>query len=361
MTKKPPINLPDRYIFSGRVLQGGQGTVYVCKDQHLDRDVAFKMMQDIDDISRLLDEISALQSIRSKHVVEIYDIIIEDKKKKKVAVGIIEEFLPGNDLWDYNETGSSDNDIIQTLYQIASGISEIHIAGIIHRDIKPNNMKFNIENLVKIYDFGLARKEGVSDDTIGFKGTHGFAAPELYAGGNVKFTKKIDVFAFGASAWILLAGTLPSGLKKKPPVELAESIHEVRSTLPAEISEIIDTTLNIDPDSRPTMGEVRHVLSRNLLYGRHRGMLRLDGKVHTFSKTGQSAELTVSDFGSMNIEYTGLVFVVRNVNGQVYVNNAPISDGFILPGSCVITFGDVSQGARRRFVTFDISHPEVIL
>ena len=272
MTKKPPIRLPDRYIFSGRVLEGGQGTVYVCRDEHLVRDVAFKIMQDIDDISRLLDEISALQSIRSKHVVEIYDIIIEDKNKE-VEVGIIEEFLPGDDLWDYYETGPSDNDILQTLYQVASGINEIHNAGIIHRDIKPNNMKFNIENLVKIYDFGLARKEGVSDDTIGFKGTHGFAAPELYAGGKLHFTKKIDVYAFGASAWLLMTGQHPPELKKKPPVVLSTQIKKVRPTLPREVAEILDKTLNIDPDERPNMGNYVLERTRHRLHMDNQGVM----------------------------------------------------------------------------------------
>jgi len=65
--------------------------------------------------------------------------------------------------------------------------------------------------------------------------------------------------------------------------------------------------------------------------------------------------------GRINIEYNGLEFYVASSEGKVYINNIEASVNQVLPGSCVITIGDPKYGPHRRFVTFDISNPEVIL
>lgn len=299
--------------------------------------------------------------MRSKHVIEIYDIIVTEKKSGENKVSIIEEYLPGTDLWNLHQEELEDIDLLKVLYQIAKGIADIHEARIIHRDIKPNNMKFDAEGLIKIFDFGLARMEGVSDHTVGFKGTHGFAAPELYKKKKVGFTKKIDVFAYGASVRIILNGKLPKELKKTPPEFPSSSVRDIRPTLPNAVVEILDNTLAFRPKDRPNIQEIRDLLIRYLLKDRHRGVLCYAGGVYEFSKPGQNAKVRVKELGGVVLNYDGLVFYASNIDGDVYVNNVRINDGYIFSGSCVITLGGPEQGRKRHFLTFDHSHPEVVL
>lgn len=159
-------NLPKRYCQTGSVAKGGFGDVLFCEDIHLQRKVAIKFLQDPADIRRLLDELRALLLMRSKHVVQVLDII----PSSTGVVGIVEEFIDGDDLWNSPLPRTSPDQYLKTLWQIAHGIADIHSADVIHRDIKPNNMKFDAEGIVKIFDFGLARDEGPTAETNGFIG-----------------------------------------------------------------------------------------------------------------------------------------------------------------------------------------------
>ena len=84
--------------------------------------------------------------------------------------------------------------------QIASGIADIHDVNVIHRDVKPANMKIDNEEILKIIDFNLARdvKDG---KTHGFVGTRGYAAPEQYSASVAVFGLEVDVYALGVVAW----------------------------------------------------------------------------------------------------------------------------------------------------------------
>ena len=159
-TRSLTSQIPVRYVHSGQKFRGGQGTVYVCRDTALDRDVAIKFITDVVDLRRLHDEIRALQALRSKHVIEIYDLIV---RPKDADLAIVAEYLPGEDLWTViqrqaeSKVPLATTVILEYLYQLAAGIADIHQAGVVHRDIKPTNAKFDGENRLKIFDFGLAR------------------------------------------------------------------------------------------------------------------------------------------------------------------------------------------------------------
>lgn len=267
------------------------------------------------------------------------------------------------DLFAVAKTGLSSNAYLKTIFQIASGISDIHSHGLIHRDIKPSNMKLDGEGIVKLYDFGLSRFSGVDSATKGFVGTVGFAAPELYQTGTAEFSEAVDTYAFGATAWYLAERTLPAALMAVPPepFSTASSFSQLTIGIPTTLTDILDSTLSESPEDRPTMQEVTDAIGRHLLYGRHRAILINGPAVYEFTKIGQVVTIGNTKVGSLKIRYNGFGYVAESVLDEVYVNASLIYDGFLFPGSCVISIGAPYRGFDRAFVTLDISQPEVVL
>src|SRR5579885_3389443 len=147
MSPARSITLPPRYGAPTKVFSGGQGQVLICRDTFLNREVAIKILKDVTDKDTLQREIAFLSAIESKHVVQIYDFI-EDAKSSTAA--IVQEYLSGDDVSDFARSGvKTVQDYLKVLFQIASGIADIHAHGTIHRDIKPINMKFDSEHIVK--------------------------------------------------------------------------------------------------------------------------------------------------------------------------------------------------------------------
>jgi serine/threonine protein kinase len=124
--------------------------VVVCDDLHLDRKVIVKALAHGTDPRRLLDELAALQAIRSKHVVQIYDVIRDDSG---TIFAIVEEYLPGKDLTSLNPPATA-IDFLRLVYPIAEGIADIHAHSRVHRDIKRQNMRYDGEGCVKLSTSG---------------------------------------------------------------------------------------------------------------------------------------------------------------------------------------------------------------
>ena len=336
-------------------------TAVVCQDQHLDRAVLVKSLAPGTDKRRLLDEIQALQVIRSKHVVQIYDLIWN---KASEIIGIVEEYLPGKDLTSVAQP-SNELEFLRLAYPIAEGIADIHAHGRVHRDIKPQNMKFDAENCLKIFDFGLAR-DSTSCSTVGSIGTLGYMAPELFkpdSKGLVNFTPAVDTFAFGATCLAVLLGKLPAAMLQSPPnlPSPAVCFSGNKIGLSNDVIGVLDGCLSVDPRARPAMSQVKETLGLHLLKDRHRALLVLRGKTYTLDKRNREVSLSVKDQGSIKLTYDGLGFRVSAVSGDVAINNLPASSISELPGSCVIVLGAATLGSRRTMITVDVAHPEVAL
>ncbi len=349
--------LPARYQILGDAYAGGMGSVYPCQDTVLERKVAIKLIQDTVNRRRMLDELTALLKMRSKHVVQVYDVL----RLGESDLGIVQEFIEGADLFDSKLAPTTIADLYKQLWQIAAGISDIHGIGVIHRDIKPNNMKVDHEGVVKIFDFGLARDVGPAASTVGFVGTRGFAAPELYAA-NAKFTMAIDTYAFGASALFIATRGLPPDLKAQPPISISGSYFMgTPFAVAPEMARLLDRCLDINPQNRPAMSEVRDLLARHVLIDRHQALIVFQGKASYLNATGRSVNLSLPNVGQIQIQYDGLDFRVQSLTGDVRVNNRQLAVGDSLPGSCVVALGDPAQANSRKYITFDLSHPEIVL
>lgn len=352
----------DRYVPTGKSTKGGLGEVVFCTDQNLDRNVVIKYGNQH---RRLLDELAALQRIRSKHVVEIFDVVHE---RDGAQMGIVEEFIDGEELTSKLGNIKPDDDFIRLLYQLASGLAEIHAVGIVHRDVKPSNVLVDADQILKIIDFNLARLEDDAD-THGFVGTRGYAAPELYAGGHITFDSKVDVYAMGVTALVLIRGkSLPGWLRKRPPKPekwkaTTGGFGALSKDLDGELVRILDACLSDDHRVRPSAAEVRDRAARVLLHGKHRAaFVMANGDVFELHSGNKRVSLQHQIFGKLSIVYDGLDFRVSDVAGDVWANNIEVSLGTSLPDCCVIAFGGPERRANQRsFVTMDVSHPEVVL
>ena len=348
--------LPDRYKLSGASSGGGMGDIYECTDNHLKRRVVLKMLKDGEENRRLLDEQKALIKMRSKHVVQLYDVIsVREKSVTKTA--LVLEYIDGVDL----KSGSVEpgKKHLNTLWQIASGLVDIHHEGVIHRDIKPNNIRVDADGVIKILDFGLARNTGTEAQTISIIGTPGYMAPELWGDTSVSFDQAIDVYAFGLMALTLINAKIPDELCQRPPKPLPSGmLSGIFTSMPVDVVEVLESCLSNDPKHRPAMTVVESILRRHLLENRHRALLVLGSKTHEINAKKPSVNVRSGDLGAIDINYNGLVFTISSFTGNVFVNNMTINVGDELPRCCVITFG--LRESARSFVTFDVSNPEVM-
>lgn len=356
------MRLPARFKKIGPPFSGGgMSTAFLCHDRHLNRNVLVKALQQGVDQKRILDEVKALSAIRSKHVVQIYDVL---KNDSDAVIALVEELLSGDDLNAAIPIKNSDT-FLRHVYAVACGLADIHAVGVVHRDIKPNNMKIDAEGCLRIFDFGLSRTDGVDSETIGTIGTPGYIAPELCVPPHekVNFTSAVDVFAFGSTALKLIRGRLPADLRAIPPKLPSADADFARQTLvlPPTIAAILNQCLEKEPANRPTMEEVRGIVGSHLLYGQHKATMIVDDTVHYLEQVGQSVKLSAGSKLSVDVIYDGYDFIATNVLGDVYINNMSITPPHSFPGACVITLGAPNLGNSRRFITFDVTHPEVVL
>ncbi|RFB72949.1 MULTISPECIES: serine/threonine-protein kinase [unclassified Herbaspirillum] len=354
------MNLPNRYQPTGASNSGGMGDIHHCMDTHLTRPVVLKMLRVGTDRRRLLDEQLALIKVRSKHVVQLYDVIeVGDAANPQTA--LVLEHLDGHDLSP--ESFAPDPLYLKTLWQIACGLVEIHSEGIIHRDIKPNNIRLGADGVIKILDFGLARSSGIEAHTRSIIGTPGYMAPELWRDQSISFDQAIDVYAFGITALVLITQQLPQELLPHPPQNLPRgrlvgSIAGIQD----DILAIIERCLSYSPADRPKMTEVELILRRHILFGRHRGLIVLGPKSHELNAESPRVTVKSGSTNSISLVYDGMKFLISGITGTVAVNAKPITPELIaageeLPDCCVIAFG---PKPARTFVTFDVSNPEVM-
>ena len=362
------MKLPPRYKnLTKSVLAGGFGTVIPLEDTFLRRVVLLKVMQDAANNAQLQNELKGLCKTRSRHVVEVYDVIADEKGE---ITGVIIERLRGRDFLAFHEEAASNPQVyLKILYQIACALRDLHAAGIVHRDLKLDNFKESAAGVVKLFDFGISSSDG-GYKTKQNKGTLIYAAPELYVQ-EAAITPEMDIYALGVCAWALAHPKFPMQLLEKPPQTSgrAPSLGTVTPTADKQadglhkgVIDILDACLDPQPKNRPSADQISVVLARHLSLNKHRGLF-VQGIHNVFELSAKepSVTLKIGTLGRLRVTYDGLRFSIAEVEGSVSINNVPAEPGHVLHEACVLGFGDASLGSARQWVTFFSSHPEVVL
>jgi len=254
----PGATLAGRYEILKMLGEGGMGTVYKAKDRELDRLVALKVIRPEyanhpETIRRFKQELILARQITHRNVIRIFDLGIADSFKF-----ITMDYVEGRDLSKIlSERGKfSVNDACEIVRQICSGLEAAHGEGVVHRDLKPQNIMLDAQGRVFLMDFGLAR----SMELVGMTrtgaliGTPTYMSPEQARG--EKADVRTDIFALGVIYYELLTGKRP--YKDEPMMatlirrtkELATPPSQVDPSVPEPISDIVMKCLQIKTDLR---------------------------------------------------------------------------------------------------------------
>ena len=268
------------YDISGHLGTGGMGEVYRARDTRLNRDVAIKVLpelfaRDPERLARFTREAQALASLNHPNVAHVYGV--EDR-------ALVMEFVDGEDLAQRVTRGAIPvDDAIAIALQVACGLEAAHERGVVHRDLKPGNIRIASDGTAKILDFGLAKAmhddAGPAADPLNsptftspatelgvILGTAAYMAPEQARGRPVD--KRADIWAFGCVVYEMLTAKRPFA-GETVTESLAAVLKEdpdwpaLPADTPASLRELLKRCLVKDPKQRlRDIGDARIALER---------------------------------------------------------------------------------------------------
>jgi serine/threonine protein kinase len=201
-------------LIDRKVGEGGMGSVYHARQLSLERSVAIKVLppelaRNRNFISRFEREAKSLARINHPNILHIYDF---GEDQQLGIYFMIIEFVEGRDLGDllHESYTLGQIELLDILRQAAMGLEQAAEKGVIHRDIKPDNLMLTKEGICKVSDFGLAKATTAEKDvtTVGVRvGTPAFMSPEQCDGDDVDF--RSDIYNLGCTAFLALTGQLP--------------------------------------------------------------------------------------------------------------------------------------------------------
>jgi serine/threonine-protein kinase len=258
-----------RYRLERELGVGGMGTAYLARDLRLDRSVVIKiphwaLIQDPTFQERFAAEILNLSGLEHPHIVHIYDAAMEGARPFAVV-----QYLAGGSLGDRMREHPgpwSAREIAGWLSDVASALDYVHSRGILHRDIKPDNILFDEFDRAHLADFGIAKtfgsdspERGSQTHTGAFVGSPTYMAPEFV---DRIFTPAFDQYSLAVLVYRLLSDELPHQGEtterllyercSKPPIPL----DHWRSDLPPALVAVVMRALSLEPERRfPTCAE----------------------------------------------------------------------------------------------------------
>jgi serine/threonine protein kinase len=273
--------LRDKWRIDARIARGGVGTVFAATHKNNGNRVAIKVLhpefsRDQDTRRRFLQEGYAANQVNHPGVVRILD----DDVTEEGAAFLVMELLEG-ELLEKRRIRKGGMLQLAEVYEIADQLLDVlasaHEKGIVHRDIKPDNLFIAKDGRLKVLDFGFAQmKTGVSHEqtATGFLlGTPGFMSPEQAVGDRAKVDAQTDIWAVGATLFTLLSGHPVHEAESAAEMLVAAANYPARSLgqmtngLPPKLVQIVDRALAFDkadrwPTARSMQGALRSVPGR---------------------------------------------------------------------------------------------------
>ncbi len=265
MTRAPQTGdtIAGRYELEALVGSGGMSDVYCAHDAQLDRRVAIKILHerfatDSEYVERFRHEARSVAQLGHPNIVTVID-----RGEDEGRQFIVFEFVEGENLKELiaREGALPLRQAVDIAIVVADGLAFAHDRGIVHRDIKPQNVLLSSGGAVKVTDFGIARslevERGVTQ-TGTVVGTGEYLSPEQANGGAV--SPATDVYSLGVVLWEMLTGRVPFegdnfvAVALRHVNEPAPDIRDFRSDVPPRLTAAIDRALQKDPARRfPTM------------------------------------------------------------------------------------------------------------
>ena len=252
--------------------EGSMGVVYKARDRQLDRLVALKVLHrrlasSAEFVARFEREAKAISALNHPNIATIYGV-----GQAEGLRFLILEYLPGGTLRAKLE-GRADGgklpvlEVVDSALQIAQGLGHAHRRGVVHRDIKTDNVMLSEEGVLKVTDFGVAKIDvdlGLTEEGS-LVGTMAYMSPEQVQGMPVDF--RSDIYSFGVVVYELATGQLPFpnfhsaaliyDIINSPPPPIAQFRHDI----PPSLERILGACLRKEPAHRPaSMGDLAAAL-----------------------------------------------------------------------------------------------------
>jgi len=256
-------------VVEGEVLSKSGGFSVIYHATWHGTPVALKKLFDpsnsAENLAEFDNEVQKLEKLRHPNILLLLAV-----HRKPPALSLITEIVAGGSMYQMLHSPNSFKNSPGTMLpvpitemigideQTALGLTFLHARGIAHRDVKPHNVLLSPHLEVKICDFGLARmKSELMTGAMQFAGTPQYMAPEVLQ--QLKYTEKVDVFAFGTLLWECMAVDIPFANLDVP--EIRELVYsgkmlQIPRDTPASIQAIIKACWTVDQNTRPTMAHV---------------------------------------------------------------------------------------------------------
>jgi serine/threonine protein kinase/tetratricopeptide (TPR) repeat protein len=345
-----------RYQIIEELGKGGMGKVYKANDTKINEKIALKLIKpevaaDKKTIERFSNELKFARKIRHNNVCQMFDL-----NEEQGTHYITMEYVRGEDLKRLiRKMGQlSVGQVIPIAKQVCDGLAEAHRLGVVHRDLKPQNVMVDEEGNARIMDFGIARSiigKGITGAGV-MIGTPEYMSPEQAEVKEVD--QRSDIYSLGVILYEMVTGRVPFegetplGIAMKHKSEMPKDPRELNAQIPEDLSQVILRCMEKDKEKRyQSAGEVSSELSRI-----EKGIPSTEREIPK-RKPITSKEITVT-FGLRKLFIPTLIVVAFVIAAfiviRLFLQKEEIPSGPGKPSIAVLPFGDLSPEKDQGYL-----------
>jgi serine/threonine-protein kinase len=251
--------LDGRYLIESLIGVGGMANVYKGRDVRTGNQIAVKVLKEefLDNeelVRRFKNESKAISILNHPNIVKVYDVSVTDQLQY-----IVMEYIDGITLKEYLKQRNGAltwKEVVHFATQVLSALDHAHSKGIVHRDVKPQNIMLQADGSIKMMDFGIARFSRAQSQTVSDKaiGSVHYISPEQAKGDHTD--ARTDIYSVGVMMYEMLSGKLPfdgTGAVSIAIMQISEKpkpLAEIAPQTPAGLRQITEKAMEKDPDKR---------------------------------------------------------------------------------------------------------------